>query len=92
MKEAAVKKELKAYLKSIGAYQYWPVPFGVGATTLDVLVCYRGMYFGIECKRPGVEEATTRQKCVMREIARAGGGVWLENDPDLKTTRERIRS
>jgi hypothetical protein len=91
MIEADVKKKLRAYLKSVGAYQYWPVPFGLGATTLDVLVCYKGQMFGIECKRPGVEEATARQQCVMREIARAGGGVWVENDPELKTTKERIR-
>ena len=91
MIEADVKKKLKAYLKSTGAYQYWPVPFGLGATTLDVLVCHKGQMFGIECKRPGVEEATARQQCVMREIARAGGGVWVESDPELKTTKERIR-
>lgn len=90
MREAQVKKNLKAYLKSIGAYQYWPVPFGMGSATLDVLVCHKGVFFGIECKRPGVEEVTARQKCCMREIARAGGGVFLENDPELKLTKERI--
>lgn len=89
--EAAVKKKLRAYLKEIGAYQYWPVPMGLGARTIDVLICWRGRFYGIETKRSDVNCPTAMQACTMREIAEAGGGVWLENSEGLETTRERLR-
>ena len=92
--EAAVKAKLRAYLKSLGSdcHQYWPVPTGYGSTTVDVLICYRGRFFAIEVKRPGVSEPSARQACVMRAIAEAGGGVWLENSIDLEATKERLRA
>ncbi len=91
MKEEAVKKALKAYLKSIGAFYYMPVPTGYGGASVDFFICHQGRFFAIETKRPGVEEATTRQKCVLRAVAAAGGGWWVENDLELKLTKERIR-
>ena len=92
--EGAVKAKLRAYLKSLGpdCHQYWPVPTGFGSTTVDVLVCYRGRFYAIECKRPGVSEPSARQACVMRAIAQAGGGVWVENSIDLEATKERFRA
>lgn len=90
MKESDVKKALRAYLKEIGAYQYWPVPMGYGATTVDVLVCYKGRFFAIETKRPGVKAPTFAQQCVMRDVAAAGGGVILENSVNLEATRESL--
>jgi hypothetical protein len=89
--EAAVKKKLRAYLKEIGAYQYWPVPMGLGARTIDVLICHKGKFYGIETKRSDIDKPTKMQECTMREIAEAGGGVWLENSEGLETTRERLR-
>jgi hypothetical protein len=87
MIEAHIKKALKAYLTEIGAYQFWPVQMGYGATTIDVLVCHKGKFYGIETKRPGIAKPTAAQACVMRDIAEAGGGVCLENDPELKAVR-----
>jgi hypothetical protein len=86
--ESAVKKALRAYLGEIGAYQYWPVPMGYGAATIDVLVCYKGRFYGIETKRPKVTKATVRQASVLREIAEAGGGVCVENSPGLEAVRD----
>ena len=92
--EGAVKAKLRAYLKSLGpeCWQYWPVPMGYGSASIDVFVVYRGRFFGIECKRPGVCEPSARQACVMRAIAEAGGGVWVENSIDLEATKERLRA
>ena len=89
-----MKAKLRAYLKSLepDCHQYWPVPGGMGAATVDVLICYRGRFFAIECKRPGVSEPTPRQACVMRAIAEAGGGAWVENSVDLEATKERLRA
>lgn len=89
--EAAVKTKLRTYLRDIGAYQYWPVKMAMGARSIDVLVCWRGRFYGIETKRSGIDTPTKMQECTMREIAEAGGGVWLENSEGLETTRERLR-
>jgi hypothetical protein len=79
MKEANVKAAVKKYLKSVGAYYHMPMGTGFSAATLDFLVCHKGKFYGIETKRPGVDEVTARQACVMTEIAEAGGAVCLEN-------------
>lgn len=90
MKESNVKSALKAYLKEIGAYQFWPVQMGYGSATIDVLICYKGKFYGVETKRPEVKKPTPRQACVMREIAEAGGGVCLENSVRLESVREML--
>ena len=84
--EGRVKAKLRQLLKDIGAYQFWPVQTGYGSATIDVLFCHQGKFYGIETKRPEVKKVTPRQECVMRDIAAAGGGVWLENSEDLATT------
>jgi hypothetical protein len=70
--ESKVKDDVKAYLESIGAYWYMPVPVGFGRPTLDFLVCWRGRFIGIETKAPG-KHATTRQKLTIKQIQAAGG-------------------
>ena len=89
MSEKLVKEALKKYLKSIGAYYYMPVSMGYGAASIDFFVCHKGRFYGIETKRPG-KAATPRQVHVLREIADAGGGVWVEASADLEITRERV--
>ena len=89
--EGRVKYKLRKYLDELGCYQYWPVPMGRGATTIDVLLCHRGLFYGIETKRPDVKKPTKAQECVMAAIAHAGGGVWLENSEGLETTREKLK-
>jgi hypothetical protein len=88
--EKDVKKSLKEYLTKLGCYQYWPVPMGYGASTIDVLFCYQGRFYGVETKRPGVDKPTAAQDCVMGDIAHAGGGVCLENSPELPKVRRML--
>ncbi len=88
--EGLVKKELKKLLDKIGAYYYMSVPVGYGKSTIDFLVCHKGRFYGIECKREGVGKPSDRQACIMREIATAGGGVWVENSLGLEETRRRL--
>jgi len=85
--ERDVKRPLKKLLDEIGAYQFWPVQTGYGAATIDVLFCWRGQFYGVETKRPGVDHATLRQKQVMAAIELAGGRCCLENDPALPAVR-----
>lgn len=75
--EGKVKDKVRRLLKKYdGLYAYWPVPYGYGASTVDCLVCYRGVFLAIETKAPG-KVATKRQAVVMGDIANAGGHVFL---------------
>ena len=90
MIERDVKRKLRELLDEIGAYQYWPVPMGLGAATVDVLFCYRGWFYAVETKRPGVNKSTPRQASVLREVAAAGGGIAVENSVGLETVRKML--
>lgn len=74
--EGRIKRQLRSYLKSIGAYRFSPVQMGLGQTTLDELCCIGGRFVGIEVKAEG-KIPTPRQLLTMKEIRRAGGiAVW----------------
>ena len=92
MIERDVKKSLREYLTKLGAYQYWPVPMGYGAKTVDVFFCYQGKFYAVECKRPGVNKATPLQDQVLKEVAAAGGGHCVENDVALSTVRAMLEN
>lgn len=70
--EGKLKLEVKAYLKSIGAYWRMHVPSGYGKQGLDFECCIKGRYVAIETKAPG-KLPTPRQDATMREINAAGG-------------------
>ena len=90
MIEKHVKDALRAYLKEIGAYYFMPVQTGYGATTLDFLICHRGVFYGVETKRPGIARPTPAQAVCMSQIVHAGGAVCLENSIGLETVRKMI--
>jgi hypothetical protein len=79
--ESTVKLEVKKRLNRMGAYQFWPVPMGLGATTLDCLGCYNGKFFAVETKAPG-KELTPRQRIIMANMRRAGGLVFIIDGTD----------
>lgn len=84
--EGKVKEALHKYLKEIGAYEFWPVQTGYGARTVDVLVCWRGLFIGIECKAPG-KSATKFQNMTISAIEDAGGLAFVIDDVELKHFR-----
>lgn len=76
--EGIVKDEVKRYLKSIGAYIFFPVQTGYGAATLDILCCVRGYFIGIECKRGDkIVQPSERQRKVINEIIECGGHAFV---------------
>src|SRR5262245_31645860 len=92
MLEKTVKAHVRKRLKKLGAYQYWPVPMGLGAATVDVLVAYRGAFIGIEVKRPK-GKVTLRQRMTLEEIKAAGGyavTITCLEDIDIFLTRENL--
>ena len=90
--EGKVKDEIKAGLRALGAYQFWPVQMGMGSATIDCLACYRGHFVGIEVKRPdGPGKPTPRQRTVLEDIAKAGGGnICVRSWDEVKHFLERL--
>lgn len=65
--EGKVKKEIKKYLESIGAWYYMPVSNGMGRVGCpDILACYKGRFVAIEVKAPGKKSTVTANQ--QREI------------------------
>ena len=75
--EGKVKAKLKARLNTLPepVYQFWPVQQGLGASTLDCLLCYKGCFHAIETKAPG-KHLTPRQEVIANTIREAGGVVF----------------
>jgi hypothetical protein len=73
--EGKVKKHVKDYLKSIGAWYYMPVSNGMGRVGCpDILVCYKGVFMAFETKAPGkLKNVTPNQEREIAEINAAGG-------------------
>lgn len=86
--EGAVKKDIKDWLASIGAYQFWPVQFGYGKRTVDCLACINGGFVAFEVKRPGIWMPTTKQGLVLKEVHDAKGLSFTTDS--LERTKEYI--
>ena len=76
------KRDIDAYLESIGAYVVKPATFGQGKSGVpDRVCCIRrqtspAWFVAIEVKRPG-KKPTAIQERRMQEITEAGGiAVW----------------
>lgn len=80
--EEQVKARIKGWLQNQGAYFFMPVQTGYGATTLDFLVCLRGRFLGVECKRKGTTRPSPRQQICMDNIEQAGGWAFCVDSLD----------
>lgn len=85
--EADVKRELKKFLTSKGAWWFMPVPGGYSRRTIDVLVCYKGRFVGIETKKPEKRQTTPLQQKDLFDIIKANGYAIVENSTSLERTR-----
>jgi hypothetical protein len=75
--EGRTKKLVKEQLRKHAIWQWWPVPSGYGASTVDCIACWNGRFTAIECKREGITEPTPRQAAVMKEMRKAGAITYL---------------
>jgi hypothetical protein len=77
--EGKIKALTRAYLKSIGAWQFWPVSNGMGVHGIpDCIACYNGRFVSIETKAPG--KKPTALQMVQGNAILAAHGVWLVID------------
>ena len=89
--EGKVKKQVKEYLQSIGAWYYMPVSNGMGRVGCpDILVCYLGLFMAFETKAPGkIKNVTANQQREINDISRAYGLARVVDNVDQ--VKEAIR-
>lgn len=73
MKEQAIQTKLLNFLKSKGAYTVKVIEAGKAGVP-DILACYKGVFLGIEVKRPEtLKRVTPLQVYNLDKINEAGG-------------------
>jgi hypothetical protein len=85
VKEKWVKEQVVKVLKKLEAYYFYPVANGYMSVGIpDIVACYRGKFFGIECKANG-NKPTVLQCKNLCAISVAGGMSLLidENNLDM---------
>jgi len=85
--EAKVKKKVVAILKELRAYYFYPVTGGYGASGVpDIVGCYNGKFFGIECKA-GSNKPTALQQKNLDNIKAMGGIALVVNENNIDDVR-----
>jgi len=81
--EAKVKKKVVAQLKEMGAYYFYPVTGGYGFSGVpDIVGCYKGIFFGIECKA-GSNKPTPLQEKNLTDIRTQRGIAVVINEENM---------
>ena len=81
--EVKVKRQVVAQLKALGAYFFYPVTGGYGSSGVpDIVGCYKGKFFAIECKA-GKNKPTALQQKNINEITTQGGAAWVVNEDNM---------
>jgi|TARA_B100000929_G_C15463789_1_gene405471 hypothetical protein len=85
--EGKVKKKVKEYLATTGAWYYMPVSNGMGRVGCpDILVCYQGHFLAFEVKPPGkIKNTTANQDREIAGINKANGiAIVVDNVEQVK--------
>lgn len=81
--EAKVKKKVTEQLKKLNAYYFYAFTGGYGSSGVpDIIGCYRGYFFAIECKA-GKNKPTALQEKQLRDIVKAGGEAIVINEENV---------
>jgi Holliday junction resolvase len=85
--EVKVKKKVVAILKELRAYYFYPVTGGYGGSGVpDIVGCYNGKFFGIECKA-GKNKPTALQLKQLEAIKATGGVSLVINEDNIDHVR-----
>lgn len=88
--EAKVKRKVVAQLKELGAYYFYPVTGGFGGSGVpDIVGCYHGKFFGIECKA-GKNKPTPLQQKNLDSINAMGGIALVVNEDNIHQVKEAL--
>jgi Holliday junction resolvase len=85
--EKKVKTKVVAILKELRAYYFYPVAGGYGASGVpDIVGCYNGKFFAIECKA-GKGKTTALQEKNIAQIIATGGKAIVVNEENIDHVR-----
>jgi Holliday junction resolvase len=85
--EKKVKTKVVAILKELRAYYFYPVSGGYGASGIpDIVGCYNGKFFAIECKA-GMNKPTPLQEKNLNSIKATGGITLVVNEDNIDDVR-----
>ena len=85
--EAKVKKVVVKQLRNLGAYYFYPVTSGYGRRGVpDIVGCYKGKFFGIECKA-GKNVPTDLQRINLEDIDKQGGIALVVNEKNMHSVQ-----
>ena len=88
--EAKVKKVVVNQLRNLGAYYFYPVTGGYGRSGVpDMVGCYKGKFFGIECKA-GKNTPTPLQQINLDDIEKQNGIALIVNEKNMHSVRDLI--
>lgn len=88
--EGRIKKEIRQWLGTLpNCWYFMPVSNGMGSHGVpDLIICYKGVFVGIECKAPGKllsPGPTPLQKIQIRAINQAMGyAIATDNLKDVQ--------
>jgi hypothetical protein len=83
--ESKVKKKVVQQLKLLDAYYFYPVTGGYGRSGVpDIVGCYKGKFFAIECKA-GTNKPTPLQTLNIEQIILTGGIALVINEENVDT-------
>ena len=89
--EKKVKTKVVAILKEFGAYYFYPVTGGYGASGVpDIVGCYKGNFFAVECKA-GKGKTTALQEKNIAQIKTTGGLAIVVNEDNIEDVNELLR-
>ncbi len=81
--EGKVKKKIVEQLKELGCYYFFPATGGYGKSGVpDIVGCYNGKFFGIECKA-GKNTPTALQQMNLDQINAAYGLAYVVNETNM---------
>jgi Holliday junction resolvase len=88
--EKKVKQKVTQILKELGAYYFYPMTGGYGASGVpDIIGCLNGRFFGIECKA-GRGKPTLLQLNHLKAIQESGGTALLINESNTEELVTRL--
>lgn len=86
--EGRVKRVVTKQLKDMGAYYVFPATGGYGRSGVpDIIGCYKGKFFGIECKA-GKNKPTALQEKNLTDISSAEGISVVVNEDNMHEVTE----
>lgn len=90
--EKKVKSKVVIQLKELGAYYFYPVTGGYGASGVpDIVACLKGRFIGIECKANG-NTPTALQQMNLDKITAQGGIALVIDETNVNELKGMIEN